>query len=413
MQNLALTAAWPSRIFSETFPFFARPKARSTYLLMKFLCRALCVLLITNCALFAQRTEESIGDFEPLDDDLVLYIPKFAVKLGFRGLTGAKTSFGGTGVLSGNSFLGPDTGVDQRGYHDGYVAFDKRTITDPAGNQVPITPDGRTNNWGFSDQSQATADGLMAFHTYTATTTDASFQEKDPPAAFGVELSVEREIGNVFGTRMKWGVIGGMSINQIATSTSAEVSADITTVTDYYSLGGQAAPNAPFTGPLAAGSVDNTPLLYSELLSRNSETASATNAVLSSWKLRGAYLSFRAGASLFVPITERFSASFSAGAVIAYAGTTYDMNQSFKPNTGDTILDTMSSADDALLPGYYVDANLQFAMNETSGLYLGAVYQSSGDYTQQVTSEDGLSTYSTRVDLSALQGVRAGVSFKF
>ena len=170
---------------------------------MKFFCRALCVLLIANCTLFAQRaprTEESIGDFEPLDDDLVLYIPKFAVKLGFRGLTGAKTSFGGTGVLSGNAFLGADTGVDQRGYHDGYVAFDRRTITDPAGNQVPITPDGRTNNWGFVDHSQATADGFMTFHTYTATSSDASFREQDPPAAFGVELSVEREIGNVFGS---------------------------------------------------------------------------------------------------------------------------------------------------------------------------------------------------------------------
>ncbi|HTO05374.1 MAG TPA: hypothetical protein VL069_16820 [Opitutus sp.] len=380
---------------------------------MKFLCRALCVLLIANCALFAQRTEESIGDFEPLDDDLVLYIPKFAVKLGFRGLTGAKTAFGGTGVLSGRSFLGADTGVDQRGYHDGYVAFDSRTVTDPAGNQVPITPDGRTNNWGFTDSTQATADGLMEFHTYTATTSYASFQEKDPPAAFGVELSVEREIGNVFGTRMKWGVIGGMSINQIATSTSAELNADITTITDLYSLGGQAAPTAPFTGPFPAGGVDNTPLIYSELLRRSSQTANSTNAVLSNWKLRGAYLSFRAGASLFVPISERFSAAFSAGAVLAYAGTTYDVNQSFKPNTGDTIVDAMSSADDALLPGYYVDANLQFAMNETSGLYLGAVYQSSGDYTQTVTSEDGLSKYSTRVDLSALQGVRAGVSFKF
>ena len=83
------------------------------------------------------------------------------------------------------------------------------------------------------------------------------------------------------------------------------------------------------------------------------------------------------------------------------------------PKTGDTIVGTMGNSDDALLPGYYVDANLQFAMTETSGLYLGAVYQSSGDYTLQVTREDGLSTYSTRVDLSALQGVRAGVSFKF
>lgn len=378
---------------------------------MKFLCRALCVLLIASCAFGAQETtEESLGDFEPLDDDLVLYIPKFAVKIGFRGLNGLTTSFGGTGVLSSNAILKDPTGVDQRLYHDGYVAFDTRVVVDPAGNQVPITPDGRTNNWGFRSDSQA-ANGIVAMHTYVATTSDASFQDKDAPNAFGVEVSLDREMGNVFGTRMKWGVIGGMSINQIAVSTSGELAANVASVTDYYSLNGQAAPNAPFTGPIFAGGVDITPLLGNEILDRVSSTETGT--IVSNWKLRGAYLSFRAGATLFVPITERFSASFSAGGVMVFAGTTYDVSQTFLPATGDAISGAMTSADTALMPGFYVDASLQFAMNDRSGLYLGAVYQSSGDYTHEVVSEDGTSKYSSRVDLSALQGVRAGVSFKF
>jgi hypothetical protein len=382
---------------------------------MKFLCRALCVLLIANCAFGARETEEeSIGDFEPLDDDLVLYIPKFAVKLGFRGIGGVKTSFGGTGVLASNSIIGEATGVDARLYHDGYVAFDTRKVLDPAGNEVPITPDGRTNSWSFKDDKQAMEiNGLIAMHTYSATTSDASFREKDPPSAFGLELSLDREIGSVFGTRMKWGVVGGMSINQISVATSSELDANVTVVTDYYSLGGQAAPTAPFTGPSFGGSVDTTPLLGNEILLREQKIESMSGAVLSSWKLRGAYVSFRAGASLFVPITTRFSALLSAGAVVVYAGTTYDITQTFKPNTGDTISGAMGSDDSAIIPGYYADASLQFAMNDTSGLYLGAVYQSSGDYTQEVSSEDGASKYSTRVDLSRLQGIRAGVSFKF
>jgi hypothetical protein len=384
---------------------------------MKFLCRALCVLFIANCAVRAQDVETSVADFAPLDDDLVLYIPKFAVKLGFRGIGGVKTAFGGRGVLSSSADLGSDTGVAQRLYHDGFVAFDSRTVTDPAGNQVPITPDGRTNTWAFTDASQATSDGLMTglmtMHTYKAMSTDASFREKDPGSGFGVELSFDREIGNVFGTRLKWGIVGGMSINQISSATSGEFSADVVTTTDYYSLLGQAAPEAPFTGPGFSGSVDTTPLLGSELLLRTIETSSMPGAILSSWKLRGAYMSFRAGPSLFVPITNRFSALFSVGAVLVYAGTTYDVDQSFKPATGDTIMESISSNDSAILPGFYVDASLQYAMNDTAGVYLGAVYQSSGDYIQDVTSPDGETTYSTRVDLSKLQGVRAGVSFKF
>jgi hypothetical protein len=380
---------------------------------MKFICRALCVLLIASCAIRAQDTEESLGDFEPLDDDLVLYIPKFSVKIGFRGIGGMKSSFGGTGVLASNSIIGDPTGVDQRLYHDGYVAFDTRTVQDPAGNQVPITPDGRTNSWSFRDDSQATPDGIVAMHTYVATTTDSSSHEKDPPAAFGVEISMDREIGNVFGTRMKWGVIGGMSVNQIAASTSSELAASIRTITDKYSLNGQTPPKAPFTGPTLVGSVDVTPLLGNEILERTEVISSSDTAVLSTWKLRGAYLTLRAGPTLFVPITERFSASFSAGAVVVFAGTTFDVNQSFKPSTGDTIVQSITNSDSALMPGYYVDASLQFAMNETSGLYLGAVYQSSGDYTQDATNDDETSVHRTRVDLSALQGVRAGVSFKF
>ena len=69
---------------------------------MKFLCRALCVLFIATCAVRAQD-ESPLGDFAPLDDDLVLYIPKFAVKLGFRGISGVKTSFGENGALFSNT----------------------------------------------------------------------------------------------------------------------------------------------------------------------------------------------------------------------------------------------------------------------------------------------------------------------
>jgi hypothetical protein len=204
-----------------------------------------------------------------------------------------------------------------------------------------------------------------------------------------------------------------VSVNQIASTTSSEVGASIRTITDHYSLYGQTPPKAPFTGPTVVGSVDTTPLLGNEVLYRTDITSTAPSAVLSTWKLRGAYLTMRAGPTLFLPITERFSASFSAGAVVVFAGTTFDVNQSFKPNTGDTIVESITNSDTALMPGYYVDASLQFAMNETSGLYVGAVYQSSGDYTQDASNDDETSVHQTRVDLSSLQGVRAGVSFKF
>jgi len=153
--------------------------------------------------------------------------------------------------------------------------------------------------------------------------------------------------------------------------------------------------------------------LGNEILYRTEQVNSVPGAIVSNWKLRGAYLTARAGATLFIPINNKFSATISAGGVLVYAGTTFAVSQSFTPATGDTIVGAMTSDEDALLPGYYVDAAFQYSITETAGLYLGAVYQSSGDYTQDVTSGDELAKYSTRVDLSALQGIRAGMSFKF
>ena len=380
---------------------------------MKFLCRALCVLFIASCAVRAQDDDSPLGDYAPLDDDLVMYIPKFSVKLGFRGISGVKTSSGGTGLIASNAFIGQPTGLDARLYHDGYVAFDSRTVVDPAGNIVPITPDGKTNTWAFREAKQVSSEGIVSMHAYRALLSDSGLSEKDPSLGFGVELSLDREIGNVFGTRMKWGVVAGMSINQINSTATAKTAANVTTTTDSYSLGGQVAPTAPFTGPIVGGTVDTSPLLNMDLLGRTTQTVLVPGAITNTWKLRGGYMTFRAGASLFIPVTTRFSATFSAGAVVVYAGTTYDIAQSFKPETGDSISESMMSNDSAILPGYYADANLQLAINETAGLYLGAVYQSSGDYTQDAENADQKSKYVSRIDLSSLQGVRAGVSFKF
>ena len=381
---------------------------------MKFLCRALCVLFIASCAVRAQDDDAPLGDFAPLDDDLVMYIPKFAVKLGFRGISGVKTGSAGTGLLASNSILGSPTGADARLYHDGFVSFDARTVIDPAGNTVPITPDGRTNTWAFRNNTQATSnDGLIAMHAYSALTTDTSFSQDDPSLGLGVELSFDRELGNVFGTRMKWGVVGGVSMNQINTTATTNLTANVTTTTDLYSLGGQVAPTAPFTGPGFGGAVDTTPLLGTDLLGRTTQIISQPGAVANTWQLRGGYMTFRAGASLFIPVTSRFSATFSAGAVMVYAGTTYEVSHTFLPATGDAITESMNSNESAILPGYYVDASLQFAMNDTAGLYLGAVYQSSGDYEQEASNPDETSKYTSRIDLSSLQGIRAGVQFKF
>jgi len=258
---------------------------------MKKFRHAFCVLFVAfcACAVRAQKEDDSsIPDYTPTaDDDLVLYIPKHSVRLGFRALSGAKTSFGGQGLLMlSTQSIGAETGVANRIYSDGSVSPDGRTLIDPSGNTVPIAPDGRTNTWSFIDSSQGTeVPGFIAMHAYSAKTTDASFHEKDPSLALGVEIASEREMGKVFGSRMKWGLIAGLSVNQIYATTSANLAADVTTTTDLYSLGGQAAPDVsstPYVAPVNSGGVDVSVLLGDQPLDRSTKTASIANEVPSS-----------------------------------------------------------------------------------------------------------------------------------
>lgn len=378
---------------------------------MKFAVRALCVFVLVLNLAQAASDDDDLGDYVPrVEDDLVIYVPKYSVRVGFRNISGVKSSFAGQGLLVAPSSIGDLTGVASRGYHDGYVGLDTRKVVDPSGNSVAIENDGFTNSWGYQNASQVSEDGIVAMHAYEAQITDTQRHEKDPGAANGVEVTMEREMGGLFHDRVKWGVVAGVSINQILAATSAKVAASVKTTTDLYSLYGQTPPEAPYTGPGGTGS---SPLLTNQVLWRDVSTKNVPDAVENRWRLRGAYATFRAGPTLFVPITGRFSANISAGLVAVYAGSSYDVVQIFTPETGDNVVQTISDGASTLLPGFYFDANLQFAMTETSGLYLGAVYQNSGSYSQSIDNPEGTSHYSTRVDLSSLQGIRAGVSFKF
>ncbi len=356
-------------------------------------------------------------DSSPDFSDLIVYQPKNTVTIGFRAISGAKTSFSGSGIVASGEDIGDiDTNGTHR-YHDGFVGPDRRTVTDSAGNTVPIDPDGRTNNWGYSNLSQITSDGLMSMHVYSASSEVSPFSS-DPKGRFGVEVVRSKQMGKLFNSRVTWDITIGASINDLSSTSNSTAVGNLTTTTDYYDLEGQLPP-AP--GSSTAGTLlGNTPL------GRETDTTADGVVLQNNWRLRGAYLTFRAGPTLSIPIVKRLTATVSAGAVLVYAGTNYAVTQSFDPtdllDTGDDEReddDVVTSTQDdmgKLLPGFYVDANLQFNLTDFTGFYVGAIYQSSGSYSQTLATGDEEtpgSNYSTKIDLSSLQGLRAGFSLKF
>jgi hypothetical protein len=385
-----------------------------------------------------------IPDFSNLDE--YIYEPKSTVTFGFRYISGAKTNFSGQGRIPSPEDPGAATGANQlRVYHDGSVQPDARTVgrLDSSGNPIidpqtnapvfdPITPDGKTNTWNYTDASQLSLPGFVRFNSYSAEVIDTAAREKKGASNAGMDIAMSRDMGKLFGSRVAWNLTAGMSINDIATDVNDRVRASLTTVSDFYSLFGHTPPDAPYSAPSSVtttvldasgnplvnedGSVgtitsDTTVLLGNEPAGRRTTTITDDSSVSNRWKLKGAYYTFRAGPTLWIPITTRLKASISAGAALVYSGTNYTVTQTFAPALGAEISDTASTDAYKLLPGYFADATVQFDLTDRAGFYAGAVFQSAGSYTQNIDTTN--SHYSTKIDLASQSGVRAGMSIRF
>jgi hypothetical protein len=385
-----------------------------------------------------------IPDFSNLDE--YIYEPKSTLIVGARFLSGAKTQFSGKGMLAAPELASDATTANLlRTYHDGQVQPDARTAVrvDASGNPVidsvtgsqafdPIAPDGHTNTWSYTYPSQATDDGNIAFHTYSAEIIDSTVRRKDANSAAGLDVAVSRDMGKLFGTRATWSIIAGVSMNDIAVKTSGNVEARLTTLTDLYSLDGQAVPAAPYSAPSSSSAsvldsagnaivnadgsastttVDTTVLLTNQPIDRTTQTAIDSTSVTARWQLKGAYFTFRAGPSVWLPFTTRLRASVTAGPAIVYAGSTYSVIQSFQPATGLEITDSSSETANHVMPGYFADASLQFDLTSRTGLFAGAVMQSAGSYTQSI--DNAAAHYTTKVDFKNQNGLRAGMTIRF
>jgi hypothetical protein len=169
-------------------------------------------------------------------------------------------------------------------------------------------------------------------------------------------------------------------------------------------------------GSTQTANTDTTVLLNNKPVARNTDTTTDSASVTNRWKLKGAYLTFRAGPAIWVPFTSRLRASVSAGPALIYSGSTYSVTQSFQPALGAEITDTSSSEMNKFLPGYFADASLEFDLTERTGFYAGAVFQSAGSYTQTLTTAGSTLdsvNYSTKVDFRNQNGLRAGMTIRF
>jgi hypothetical protein len=296
------------------------------------------------------------------------------------------------------------------------------------GDYLAYTP-GLTREYTVNVQGQLLEKpGYVAFHNFSAISEGAT-ASKTQGMTGGIELQFSREIGR--GTRhLKWGVLAGVTLNDINSKSSGTVTSSLRTYSDYYSTGGVAVPPEQITNPFYSTVVDTdgdgfvnayettVPIATTPADGMSTDVITPGGAsVTGRWQVKGAYLMFKLGPTIRTQITERLGLSASAGLASAYAGTRYSAHESFKlvnypgvevetldAETGDT---TVASSKTKFMTGYYADLTLEWDANESFGLFGGVTAQQLSDYEQK------LGDRTARIDLGSAVGLRGGVSIRF
>ncbi len=278
---------------------------------------------------------------------------------------------------------GPATGGVNHTYDDGYV------LLDSSGNAG-----GSTWNWGYENNSQVVGD-TMQFHARQANSSVANQTADDEPQ-YGVELTYQRVIGELFGPSSRWGFEAGFSYTDL--DLKSKRSGTSTLTTDAYSLNGVLPPGAgyhgTFNGPGAFLGDIPTRTVTSEMMS-------------SQQKLSGQIYGIRLGPFAEWNFAEQWSLSASVGLSLAPASIEYEFSETTRRVAGGTSVTRGDSSKTELLYGAYVSAMLRYDFSESWGVYVGAQFQSLNDLDQSV------GTRKARLDQQATVYVTAGVSWRF
>lgn len=415
---------------------------------MRILIFALCVACLPIAGLRAADEEqkpvpEEIPNFSQLDE--YIYVPKSTLSLGTRFfLRGPKTSYQGQGINPSPVDPGDQSTVSvpniSRTYIDGTVSPDQRSVTVNAGlggeQQVPIASDGRTNTWSYDNQSQILTNGDIAFHTYSAEITDTSQHNVNGAPNAGLELILDRDMGKI-GKTWKWSITSGFSIADIHSSSFVSVPTAVTTVTDTYDLFGQVPPSAPYSSPntisqqvySASGSVESgtttttaTQSVTQQILLGNVPLSRQPTTDLTDTTNRyfteGAYYTLRVGPMVTIPMGGHLKLNLSAGPDLIYLGSEMNVLEDLTLSTGQDFQQLYQKENSKILPGYFVDVDLQYQLTDTAGFYVGGIYQGAGSFSQSVPSGAdpvtgaGLS-YSSKLDFGSQEGLKGGVTVRF
>jgi type II secretory pathway pseudopilin PulG len=367
------------------------------------------------------------------DEDEMDYAPLVptgsSLRFGLRYVGGPKVSFHNVGTVPANL---PILGVSDTAahfYNDGAVSPDTRV--DGSGHPAN---DGLTNTWIVNYATQITSDNNVAYHIYSTTSLpDEKNIKAQNSLASGWELQMGRSLGKI-ARKVDVSLVAGFTFSGFNSKQNGVVQSQLTTLTDVYSLNGQAPPTTfPTTEPNSgtqtvydsngqpvltpSGGVKTVSTDQSILLgliptrtisSTNSDGKPTITDVRGLWQIKGAYYTFRLGPVFQLPVTERLKLSLGFGAAAVFAGSTYTASETVLiDNVSFIVRDGEVKTHSVILPAWYADADAEYWLTERAGFYLGATYQRSQSYNQNLGGR------SATVDMGSTSGITSGLTLRF
>ena len=288
-------------------------------------------------------------------------------------------------------------------------------VLDANGNPV-LDGNGNAVTQVIGDYVSYSNPGSIAMNDYSSEASGAG-ADADAGASPGFEFTYVRKLGT-FGGKIELGLLFGMGMTDINGKTSGEVKATLKTLTDLYSLGGQAAPTTPYVAPsytnytasngtIFGASFETTVPLGAQPTSRTTTSTPNGATVTGTWQIKGAYFLFRAGPVLRFPVSNRIAINASAGFAGAYIGTQYRIDESLRV-TGALPIRIEGEQDyTKFMAGAYAEINAEWLVTERTGFFAGVTAETLDKYEQTLAGR------TAAVSIGSNAGFRMGVTTRF
>jgi hypothetical protein len=271
---------------------------------------------------------------------------------------------------------------------------------DSTGNNHGPGYENTTWYYGYSDTSANQGSALSLTSSSSPATAVSKNNAEDPQHGF--EISYDRELFQK--GRWRFGAEGALGYTRLSISDSRTLTARVNRITDTFAVPeGVTLPPAPYQG-----SYTGPGAVISDQPSRQTTVVtSSENTIVGERKLEADVFGLRLGPYAEVPLNDKFSLLFSGGLYLAVGNSKFSFHETVTVEGAGTEVHSGSHSDTDFLVGGYIGGNLEYALTEDIGLFVGAQFQTAGTSVNKAKGKESI------LNMSESLVVSIGASYSF